>query len=333
MITNQETIIQTGTDAKFFHNFIKGRKAVIISDTNVFNLYPELFFGYDKIIIEPGEKNKNLKTIDFVINELTKLNLDRNSIIIGLGGGMITDITGFVASIYMRGISFGFVPTTVLAQVDAAIGGKNGVNSGNLKNYVGTFNQPEFILCDSSFFNSLSEIEYYSGLGEVYKYSLITQGNRLFNYLRLNANRIIQKDNEVLNHIIEDCIDSKNAIVEQDPFDQGIRNTLNLGHTFGHAIEILNNVPHGIAVVHGIKIVCDISQKMGFLKSDVKNTILNLAEALMFNKTSIIEDKHIEIVLKDKKRNEDLINLVILKNIGEPYTHEISEKELRELLI
>ena len=329
---DKDTILQIGSDYNLFRNFIKGRKTVLVSDENIYNLYPQIFEGFDYILIGQGEENKNLKTIEFVISEFVRLSIDRKSLIIGIGGGQVTDITGFASSIYMRGVSFGFVPTTLLAQVDAAIGGKNGVNFSIYKNYIGTFNQPEFIICDSKFFETLPDIEYMSGLGEVFKYSLITKGGKLFNYIDNNLEAVLSKDKNTLNYLISECVDIKTAIVEQDPFDHGIRNTLNLGHSFGHCVEIAKNIPHGIAVANGILTAADISVKMGLLEQSKQNKIIELSEKLGFENSFVFDKSHLDILFKDKKKENDLIKLVLLKDIGIAQSIKLDRQQIMELL-
>ncbi len=332
MRMDNNTIIQTGSDCNLFRNFVKGRKTVIITDENIFNLYPDLFSGFDHIVIGQGEEVKSLKTVEFIISEFVKKGIDRNSLIIGIGGGLVTDITGFVSSIYMRGVSFGFVPTSLLGQVDAAIGGKNGVNFSIHKNYIGNFNQPEFIICDSSFFETLPAVEYQSGLGEIFKYSLITKGGKLFSYITNNTNKLVNKDSKTLSYIINECIDIKTAIVEQDPFDQGIRNVLNLGHSFGHCVEISNNIPHGIAVASGILIASELSVKLSLLEQSKQLQILELFNNLGFKRSFSFNEEHLDMLFLDKKRDNNQIKLVLLKDIGLAQTIKLDRKELSEIL-
>ncbi len=327
-----ETLIQTGSDYQLFRNLIKGRKTVIVSDDNIFKLYPEAFQGFDYILLPQGELNKNISGIEFLIEEFTRLNIDRKSLIIGFGGGLITDIIGFAASVFMRGVSFGFIPTTLLAQVDAALGGKNGINYRNYKNYIGTFNQPEFIICDSRFFETLPDIEFKSGLGEVFKYSLITPKEGLFNYLNKNIDNILKRNSKQLNYIVKECVETKTAIVEQDPFDHNIRNILNLGHSFGHCIELINNIPHGIAVVAGINIATDFSVKLDLLKPEIKIGINELANKLGFEEKVNFTQDHLEILLKDKKKENNLIKLILLNDIGHPKTVKFDRDQITVLL-
>jgi len=328
----KDTFIQTGSDYMLFKNLIKNRKSVILSDDNIFKLYPQIFEGMDYILIKQGEANKDLHEIQRILEEFTSLGLDRKSIVVGIGGGLVCDMTGFAASIYMRGIDFGFVPTTLLAQVDAAIGGKNGVNFLDYKNYIGTFTQPEFVICDSRFFETLSDIEFKSGLGEVFKYSLLSHGTKLFDYLSDNCESILNRDTNKLNYIVNECVDSKTAIVEQDPFDHGIRNTLNLGHTFGHCFELSEKLPHGIAVVSGIKMAANLSVKLGFLKNEIRDDINKLSLFLGFDEEVVLTDNHIDILLKDKKKEDGFIKFILIKDIGITHIHKLAPNQIRELL-
>ncbi|MDD2636620.1 MAG: 3-dehydroquinate synthase [Bacteroidales bacterium] len=324
--------IKIGLQAIAFKEFLDNRHTVIISDENLFRLYPEVFEDFDKIILPSGEDTKSLKTIEFIISEFVKLNLDRNSFIIGFGGGVICDITGFVASIFMRGLSFGFVPSTLLAQIDAAIGGKNGVNFGNHKNYIGCFNNPEFVICDPILLNTLSDQEYKSGLGEVLKYALITNKNELFTYLNKNTELILNKNQKILNFIIKKCVQIKSDIVAKDPFDKGFRQILNFGHSFAHCVEKIENIPHGIAVVYGMKIALKIAFNEGFLNSECQNEILSFFAKFGFDKEIILRDEHFEILKGDKKKNSDSIKLVIIRDIGKPDFYELPIDDIKDLL-
>lgn len=331
MLINQNTILKTSADCKSFHEFVKDRKTILISDNNIFNYYPELFADYEYILIGQGEEIKNLNTINILIERLISISTDRNSLIIGIGGGIVTDIVGFVAGIFMRGVSFGFIPTTLLAQVDAAIGGKNGINFENLKNYVGSFKNPEFIICDSIFLKTLPEIQYKSGLGEIFKYTLISN-SKLFDFVEDNYQKVLEKDKNITDYIVNECIKIKTSIVKQDPFDYGLRNILNLGHSFAHSIEINNKIPHGIAVVEGIKIASRISLKLNLLSNETYSRIINLAHKLGFLEEFVFTNKHIDLLLKDKKKNKDVLKLVVINDIGNVKTQRFNEQQIKSLL-
>ncbi len=324
--------IKIGLPAIEFKQLLNNRRTIIISDENLFRLYPQVFEGFDKIILPSGEDTKNLKTVELLISEFVKLNLDRNSFILGFGGGVICDITGFAASVFMRGLSFGFIASSLLAQIDAAIGGKNGVDFGNYKNYIGCFNNPEFVICDPILLKTLLDNEYKSGLGEVLKYAVIQSKNELFNYLNQNVEQILAKNQNSLNVVINQCVKTKSDIVAKDPFDKGFRQILNFGHSFGHCIEKIENIPHGIAVVYGMRIALKLAVKKGLLSSDSQNNILKLFTKFGFTEDIILSDEHFKILEGDKKKNLDLIKLVMITDIGKPEFINLKIDEIKNLL-
>lgn len=326
------TDIKIGLPAREFQHYLDNRNTVIISDQNLFRLYPKLFEGYQHIILNPGEDTKSLQTIEKIIEEFVKLNLDRNSFVVGFGGGVITDITGFAASVYMRGLSFGFIASSLLAQVDAAIGGKNGVNFGNLKNYIGTFNMPEWIICDPVLLNTLPENEFKSGLGEVLKYSLLDNDTEFFKFLDNNSDKIFKKDPTALNYIINECIRVKTKIVKSDPLEKGVRKVLNLGHSFGHVIEKIDKLPHGIAVVQGLKIALDISVRIGLLDRNINDRLVKLMSIYGFDEQISLHDEHFRLLAGDKKKNDIDISMVLIKDIGMPVFKSFRVDEIREIL-
>ncbi|MDD2385603.1 MAG: 3-dehydroquinate synthase [Bacteroidales bacterium] len=324
--------IKIGLPAIEFKQLLNNRRTIIISDENLFCLYPQVFEGFDKIILPSGEDTKSLKTVELLISEFVKLNLDRNSFILGFGGGVICDITGFVASVFMRGLNFGFIASSLLAQIDAAIGGKNGVDFGNYKNYIGCFNNPEFVICNPILLKTLPDNEYKSGLGEVLKYAVIQSKNELFNYLNQNAEQILAKNQNSLNVVVNQCVKTKSDIVAKDPFDKGFRQILNFGHSFGHCIEKIENIPHGIAVVYGMRIALKLAVKKGLLSSDSQNNTLKLFAKFGFTEDIILSDEHFKILAGDKKKNLDLIKLVIITDIGKPEFVNFKIDEIKNLL-
>lgn len=326
------TDIKIGLPASEFKHFLNNRNTVIISDDNLFRLYPNLFEGYQHIILNPGEDTKSLQTIEKIIAEFVKFNLDRNSFVIGFGGGVVSDITGFAASVFMRGLNFGFIASSLLAQVDAAIGGKNGVNFGNFKNYIGTFNMPEWIICDPVLLNTLPENEFKSGLGEVLKYSLLDNDTEFFKFLDNNFEKIFKKDPTALNYTINECIRVKTKIVMSDPLEKGVRKVLNLGHSFGHVIEKIDKLPHGIAVVQGLKIALDISVRIGLLDRNVNDRLVKLISIYGFDEQISLHDEHFRLLAGDKKKNDNNISMVLIKDIGFPVLEAFSVDEIRKIL-
>ncbi len=303
----------------------------IITDSNVRAIYGKHFSEFNVIELKPVEGSKSLNTIENIYQQLLEYKIDRHGLIIGIGGGVVCDISGFVASTYLRGLRFGFVASTLLAQVDAAIGGKNGVNFLNYKNIIGTITQPEFVICDSRMLDTLPIQEYRCGLAEIVKTALA--GNKdLFTLLELNIDSINNKDNSILNKIILEAIKFKVSIIEQDEKDKGIRQILNLGHTFAHAIESNTGMSHGETVSIGLCKSAEISVKMGFLNNSVYGRIKSLLNK--FNlpiETKLSFEEMLPAMMKDKKRDDDKINIILIKDIGEPIIHKFNSEELNKL--
>ncbi|WP_274476571.1 3-dehydroquinate synthase [Mangrovimonas aestuarii] len=274
------------------------------------------------IEIEAGESHKNIETCMGVWNALSELGADRKSLVINLGGGTITDLGGFVASTFRRGIKYINVPTTLLSMVDASIGGKTGVDLNGLKNQIGVINTPEMVLINTTFLNTLPTNEMRSGLAEMFKHALIS------NYQcwhRLNG--LPKLTLEDLDSLIHESILIKKTIVEQDPTEEGLRKTLNFGHTLGHAIETYcltesdkESLLHGEAIAVGMILACYLSKELfGFpeqMCNEVKNTLQKYFGKIHFNTEDQI--KIIELLKYDKKNTYGNINFVLLENIGKP---------------
>lgn len=303
---------------------IKPEETVIITDSNIRKLYGSRFPKCKVIEIPPGEKGKNLSTIESIIEKLLQLEVDRSHFLLGIGGGVICDITGFVASIYMRGVQFGFVSTSLLSQIDASTGGKNGVNVGGFKNVAGCFTQPSFVLCDPKLLITLPDDEYLSGLGELVKYALIKDKN-LFELLETNIDLIKKRDASLLASVIETSVKIKVVVVEKDEKETGERRLLNFGHTVGHAIELHTGIKHGIAVAQGMQIASNLSVTEGLLSVSDNKRINHLLENLGLIQGNIeINDSIIELIKRDKKREKKLIHFVFLNGIGNGLVKAIS---------
>ncbi|MCF6096227.1 3-dehydroquinate synthase [Thermovorax subterraneus] len=233
------------------------------------------------VLIRDGEENKSPDTLLKIIDKFASLSLDRESVVVAVGGGVVGDTAGLAAAIYMRGIRWVYVPTTLLAQVDASIGGKVAVNHGQQKNLLGAFHQPSLVVTDAGFLDVLPEEIYIDGLAEVVKSSVI-EGDYLFDFLKKNASKIIARDPKVVLYAISSCIKMKSRIVEQDERDSGMRMLLNLGHTFGHAIEAAlgYQISHGKAVSVGMVLEAELSQRMGHADLSTKQRIEKLLESL-----------------------------------------------------
>ena len=307
---------------------------IIVIDEKVNRLYGGLFSQYKKISIVSGESAKTINTIADVVSQLIELEADRHTFILGIGGGIICDIAGFVASIFMRGIRFGFVSTTLVAQADAAIGGKNGVNFQRFKNIIGSFNQPDFVLCDVRFLKTLPERELNAGFAEIIKYGLISDDS-IIQDVEQNFNEYMNCNLNAFMELIYKCVSIKAAIVNEDAHENDLRKILNFGHTFGHAIEkTTSEYNHGEAISIGMVIAMKISEIRGNISTVDTGRIC----ALLKNyNLPIAIDKQLFTELTgslaaDKKRNQSSIDYIILKKLGEAAILPASLTELSGLL-
>lgn len=320
--------ILIGESLQNLRNYIPAQHAVIITDTNVRDLYQQDFPPCDVIIIGTGENIKNLDTVRHIYEKLVDLDAQRSSFIVGIGGGIVCDIAGFTASTYLRGVSFGFVSSTLLSQVDASVGGKNGVNFGGYKNMIGVFNQPEFVICDIDLLQTLPAKEILCGLAEIVKHAALGDAG-MFNYIEKHYPKALALDSKVIAKLVYDSIVIKSSIVNQDEKEQGERRKLNFGHTFGHAFEKTTGVPHGEAVAAGMVIAARLSVQRGHLPSPEAQRIENLLKKLKLP-TRIQADKNalLEALSKDKKRQGEQIHFVLLNAIGHAFVDKISISEL-----
>jgi len=310
----------------------KNKKIIVVTDKNVNELYGKTFSNFFVIEIGLGEGIKTLQTIEFIIDKLIELEADRHSFLLGIGGGIVCDITGFAASIFMRGIDFGFVSTTLLSQVDASIGGKNGVNFSSYKNIIGNFNQPNFVVCDTKMLNTLPKKEIKCGLGEIIKHALISDAE-MFDFISENYENILDLDDTILPKLIFDNINIKAKIVEKDEKEQGERKKLNFGHSLAHAIEKHSDLSHGEAVAVGIIFASKISLQKGYISDieydKIKEVLLKYDLPIELN---IEKEKIFNAIKKDKKRNSDNISFVLLEKIGKAKIENISLNDLKQYL-
>ncbi len=307
-------------------------QTILITDTNVFDHHKLLFDGWQTIVITAGEEHKQQSTVDFIIGELIKKNADRNTFIVGVGGGVVTDITGYAASVYMRGVKFGFVPTTILAMVDAAIGGKNGVDVGIYKNLVGVIKQPQFLLFDYSLLKSLPQEQWINGFAEVIKHACIKDAE-LFKLLQNESIENFQSDTDKLAALIEKNVQIKTTVVVNDEFEKGDRKLLNFGHTLGHAIENIYQLPHGYAVSIGMMAACQISSSINNFPATDAEKIKSLLEKYHLPTGYDFDKEKIWEVLKmDKKRAGDRMNFILLNSIGHAVIQPIAMSELGNLV-
>jgi 3-dehydroquinate synthase len=267
-----------------------------------------------------------------IIGRLVEMEADRTDFIVGIGGGIVCDIAGFTASIYERGLRFGFVSTTLLSQVDASVGGKNGVNFEGYKNMVGVFNQPEFVLCDPNLLKTLPEKELLNGCAEIVKHAAIADP-KLFNYLEENHRGILALDHNVIEKVVQESVIIKSGIVNRDERERGERRKLNFGHTLGHALEKVTGASHGEAVSAGMAAASMISENMGLLKRKDRIRIETLLKNMGLP-TSIRADKKrmADALSKDKKRERSSIHFVLLEEIGKAIIKEIPLEDLQAFI-
>jgi 3-dehydroquinate synthase len=327
----------------------KTKKIAIIADTKI----PKKFIKKIKIklknfelLILPftaGEKNKSIKKVSFYLNKLLIKNLNRSDLIISLGGGITGDVAGFTASIFKRGINFINIPTTLLAQVDSAIGGKTGVNSNQGKNLIGSFYQPRLVISDTSFLNSLPKKEIICGYAEILKHSLIKDKN-FFNWLKKNTKKIFLKKTKELTYAIKKSCLIKMHFVSKDVNEKNLRMILNFGHTFAHAIEVKNNyskkITHGEAVLSGMILATKLSLIKKVCNTKIYNEIKQIYEKnnLSYTYKKYFKSNSVSGLIphlkNDKKNNDEKINFILIKKIGKttlPNKHKISINNLRKL--
>ena len=315
--------------------------AAIVSNETVAPLYLEaltsalrdLGVRVTEIVLPDGESHKDWQTLNLIYNALLDNRCERATTIIALGGGVIGDLAGFAAATYQRGIPYIQVPTTLLAQVDSSVGGKTGINHPLGKNMIGAFYQPRLVLADTHTLKTLPDRELRAGLSEIIKYGLIRDLS-FFEWLEANLEKILVRDTDALVFAIERSCASKAAVVAEDERESGVRALLNLGHTFGHAIEAglgFGRWLHGEAVAAGTMMAADLSRRHGWLPEEEFARILALLQraGLPTQGPALGADRYLDLMAMDKKVTAGKIRLVLLKKIGEGViSTEASEDEI-----
>ncbi|MFQ3190268.1 MAG: 3-dehydroquinate synthase [Paraglaciecola sp.] len=319
-------------------------KVVVVTNDVVeplyFSIVSQALAGYDvsKIVVPDGEQHKNLQSFEMVISKLLEMSAGRDTTLIALGGGVIGDLTGFVAASFQRGMPFIQIPTTLLSQVDSSVGGKTAVNHPLGKNMIGAFYQPKAVLIDTSSLTTLPEREFAAGMAEVIKYGVIYDAD-FFTWLEENQQAIKHKELEALQYMIARCCAIKAEIVSIDERESGLRAVLNLGHTFGHAIEAekgYGNWLHGEAVSAGIVLASAVATKMNWLEASEFSRIESLLQAFDLPTVAPCDmayDNFVRHMRHDKKVQDGQLFFVIPRGIGKAVvTNEISEEVLRAIL-
>jgi len=328
-----------------FKKHISNKKVAIITNDKIAPLYLHKItntLSAEKdiipIILPDGEAYKNLETLNLIYDALLTNKANRQVTLIALGGGVVGDITGFAAATFMRGVDFIQIPTTLLSQVDSSVGGKTGINHPLGKNMIGAFYQPKCVIADISLLETLPDKELSAGLAEVIKYGLIRDAS-FFSWLENNIEGIMKRDPQLLIQTVVRSCQNKADIVEADEFESGIRAILNLGHTFGHAIETATGYDkwlHGEAVAVGIAMAAYLSEEMGWLTKEDNSRIKHLIikANLPTNPPHISKQEFLDLMQLDKKTKEDQINLVLQKGIGKAIlTSNYDTKKLHDTLL
>lgn len=320
-------------------------KAVVITDSRVRKLHCDRLeknmkdSGFDVLVIEipEGEDRKSLETAGRLYEKLTDFYAERNTPLLALGGGVIGDLTGFVAATYMRGVPLIQTPTTLLAQGDSSIGGKTAVNHGQLKNKIGAFYHPRLTISDISTLGTLNTRELSNGLSEIIKHGLILDGE-FFTYLETNMDKIKALDEQALEYVITRSAELKAGVVEKDELDLGLRNILNCGHTVGHAVESVSGLKmwHGEAVAVGLMVEARISNELGKMEDDELQRLEDILKkaGLPTRMPELAPERVLEAMQHDKKVVEGKVRFVLPERIGEAFIiDDVSASIIKEALV
>ncbi|GAO43275.1 3-dehydroquinate synthase [Flavihumibacter petaseus] len=306
------------------------RHTVVLTDENLYGIYEKQLKGWKTIVLPPGEAHKQQSTVDGVMNQLIGAEADRKSTLVGLGGGVITDLAGYIGATYLRGIRVGFIPGSLLAMVDASIGGKNGVDVGVYKNLVGTIRQPSFLLFDAALLQSLPENEWQNGFAEIIKHACIKDA-AMFRELEATDIAGYRKNKKALAALLRRNALLKTKVVQKDETEQGDRKLLNFGHTLAHALENLFQLSHGEAVAIGMAYASEISaSELGFRQAErVKRVI---AQYGLPTKLSFDPDPVFDILKHDKKRERDSLHYILLERIGKGVVHTLPLTTVKKII-
>ncbi len=328
------TVFHSGVGMKALNEALKRQHHVMIVDETVLKLHGHRLPPIQAIPIVSSEVGKSLETVQNIYRQLTDMKADRNTLIWCVGGGVTTDIGAFSASTYMRGLPFILVPTTLLCQVDAAIGGKSGVNFMGFKNLVGNFAHPTDVVLDFDFLQTLPDEEVRNGIAEMIKHACISDIDYFEKFETFDElPQQLKSGQRAALSLIEKSISIKTEIVLQDEREEGTRKLLNFGHTFGHGVEALTKMPHGQAVAIGMVMSARLSEYLGLLRQTEVNRLLRLLSNFGLPVSlSIPIDEISEMLWHDKKKNANEIDMVVLTEIGKSKLLPLSIRQLKEFL-
>lgn len=332
------------TRSEFYKNHIPSKQVLVVTNVTIAPLYLEQVksaltdFQVEVVVLPDGEEYKTINTLDDIFTGLLSKRFDRGCTLIALGGGVVGDMTGFAAACYQRGVNFVQIPTTLLSQVDSSVGGKTGVNHPLGKNMIGAFWQPLCVLADTSTLNTLEDRQLSAGIAEVIKYGLIND-LEFFEWLEENMSLLVERDTQALSYAIERSCYDKAQVVAADEKEAGQRALLNLGHTFGHAIETgmgYGEWLHGEAVATGMCMAAKLSVKSGWMNPDDYGRVINILEAANLPvqpPAKLSAQNFIDLMAIDKKVKDGQLRLVLMKGIGNSIvTADFDQQALEEML-
>ena len=313
-----------------------GGSVLAVADRNTEGYVPE---GMPSLILEPGESEKNWHSVEMILEKALSLGMARDSVFIGIGGGVVLDMTAFAASLYMRGARTVLVPTTLLSAVDATLGGKTGIDYGGAKNIIGTFYPAESVVIAPQTLRTLPDREYRCGLGEVIKHAFLSHDRRLIGFLSENRDGMLARNDDLVFEMIRLSLEVKMDYITRDPEERkGIRSALNLGHTFGHALEALEgfSISHGEGVVWGMARAFDAGRLLGITPGGYADAALSLISDYGFDTGRRIPasslDRFMEAISKDKKKKGGSVRFVLMAGQGEPVLRPLDEETVRSVV-
>lgn len=308
----------------------QNKPVICVSDETVWPLYGQEL-NLQHILIGQGEAHKTLTTLALIYERLLEMGADRGTFILALGGGIVCDVAGFAASTYMRGLDYGFVPTTLLAQTDASVGGKNGVNVQGYKNIAGVFNQPDFVLCSPEVLKTLPPHEIAEGMAEIVKHALIAD-LAMFKYIESHVEAILALEPEAVNYLVRRSVEIKAAVVNADEREKGERRKLNFGHTLGHALEKSTGCTHGEGVALGMLCAVALSIASGNIAPEFYPRLQRLLKALgLPYEMPPVTKEQFSVMTSDKKREGLDLHYVLLEKIGRAYVRKFNLDEFKAM--